>query len=225
MAGSVAVEEAVADARPLRGARVAALVAAAVVAYAAFFLAERALGRELPGAIKVGIPFLALPLAALWAWGERLELGRVDRTFLWSVAAYAPFAAWTFFLVRASPTYLPGLALEVATVPLALDWALRNFLHVGAIDFFTKRIVQREAALRWGAWPGFGVQVAAWSAGHVVEWTWLREMGGDVDAAVFLVSAGIVTGLAYLRWRNVAGLMVGHFLVNVALAAAALARA
>jgi hypothetical protein len=196
-----------------------ALVAAAVAGYAAL----QAVGGALPDSVKIGVPFLALPLALSRLWGRPWQLGALDRTFVLSAAVYAPFAAVAAWAAQGAAWFYAPLASTVAVAPLAGLWALDTFIHVGAVDYFTKSVVQLEAEPRFGRWNAFALQVGAWSAGHVVEWLWLRLLLGDAAAAAYLVSAGVVTGLAYMKWRNVLGLMVGHLCVNVAAAAAALA--
>lgn len=176
-----------------------------------------------PDSIAVGVPFLLVPALYL-AW-RRLPLGfgGLDRSFVGSAAAYAPFALWVAAAAPGSSPYFHALAVSIATLPLALWWCVDTFFHVGAVDYFTKQIVQREAEYLWGPKRAVLLQWAAWSAGHVVEWMWLRFLLGDIGAALFLVLSGLVTGLAYMRWKNVGGLMVGHFLVNVTAGAIAVA--
>ncbi len=191
--------------------------------YLALVLLARALGTEFPGSVAVGGPFLLVPALYL-AWRKHpLRLGGLGRPFLFSAAAYAPYAAWAALAAPSSEWFYRSLASTVTSWPLVVFWAADTFLHVGAVDYFTKRVVQFEAELRFGARNALALQTAAWSLGHVVEWLWLRLLLGDAGAAVFLVSAGLVTGLAYQRWKNAAGLMVGHFLVNVTAAAYAVA--
>lgn len=176
-----------------------------------------------PDSIHVGVPFLLVPVLYL-AW-RRLPpgFGNLDRPFVWSAAAYAPFALWVAAAAPGSSAYFSALAHSIATLPALLWWSVDTFFHVGAVDYFTKRIVQSEAEVVWGPKRALLIQWAAWSAGHVVEWMWLRFILGDAGAALFLVFSGLATGLAYMRWKNVGGLMVGHFLVNVTAAAVAVA--
>jgi len=198
-------------------AQVAVVVALALALYALLQFAFP----KAPESVKVGVPFLALPLAAIVLLRKAPDLGRLDRTLLFSAAAYAPFAAVAAAAAPSAAWFYAPLAATLGSLSAALWWAVDTFVHVGAVDFFTKRVVQREAEARWGAWKAVWVQLAVWSAGHVLEWTWLRLILGDVFAAAYLVAAGVVTGLAYLRWKNVGGLMFGHFLVNVSAAISA----
>jgi hypothetical protein len=175
----------------------------------------------LPEAVKVGVPFLLLPAAAILLLGKPLDLGRLDRTFAISAASYAPFAALAAAAAPGAAWYYAPLAASAAGASPAALWAASTFVHVGAVDFFSKRVVQSEAHARFGARAGVAVSVAVWSGVHIIEWQWLRFIFGEAGAAAYLVAAGIVTAYAYLAWRNVLGLMVGHTLVNVAALAAA----
>jgi len=205
-----------------RLARLVGLCVAAAAGYAGLRGAAMAAGTQLPDAVVVGVPFLAIPALAFWRWGEPADWGRLDRTFLLSAAVYAPFAAWVVAAVPGAPAkYFAGLPGAAFAFPGGAAWAVATFAHVGAVDYFTKRVVQHEAEALWGARRAQAVQLAAWSAGHIIEWLWLREVLGDLGAGVFLVGAGAATGWAYARWKCVLGLMVGHLLVNLAAAVAA----
>lgn len=209
------VAEAGASAVPGTARSLAARITASLLLYGALLAAEPAAGVTLPAFVKVAVPFLALPLAWAWWRGELRGLGRLDRAFAWSIAVYLPFGVWGVLATRGADDYLSALAGSVATPAAAAFWVVATFLHVGAVDYFTKRVVQHEAGLRWGALGGFLAGLAAWLVGHVPEWMWLRDMDGELGAALFILATGIATGLAYARWRNVWGLMVGHLVVNV----------
>lgn len=183
--------------------------------YGGLALAGSAFGVVLPGSVAVGVPFLLVPVLYLTWRGLPLRFGALGRPFVFSAASYAPFALWAALAAPASEGFYRALAATVTAWPLVAFWAADTFFHVGAQDYFTKRVVQFEAELRFGPLNALGLQLLAWSVGHVVEWLWLRLLFGDLGAAVFLVSAGLVTGLAYQRWKSASGLMVGHFLVNV----------
>jgi len=200
---------------------VVALAAVGGAIYAAFSAAILFLRWPVPDSIHVGVPFLFLPVVYLVRRRLPLAVGKVDRTFAWSASAYAPFALWVAAAAPGASAYFSALALSIATPLLLVGWAVDTFFHVGSVDYFTKRIVQLEVEKVWGPKRALLVQWAAWSAGHVVEWLWLRFLLGDAGAAAFLVLSGLVTGLAYMRWKNVGGLMLGHFLVNATAAAIA----
>jgi hypothetical protein len=117
--------------------------------------------------------------------------------------------------------YFAGLPATALVLPGGLLWAAATFLHVGAVDYFTKRVVQRESEVLWGSRRSQAIQFVAWAVGHIVEWFWLRDILGDAGAWTFLLAAGAVTGWAYARWRSVLGLMAGHLMVNVVAALSA----
>src|SRR5262245_6636726 len=178
-------------------------------------------GSQMPDSVRVGVPFLLIPFVVLWKVGEPFALGKLDRTLLWSAATYAPLTVWLALYIPSSPqTYAPG-ARAITGGAFAVLWVVDTFVHVGSVDYFTRRVVHRESEIMWGPGAGFAFGWLAWSLGHIVEWFWLRAALGDVGAAVFLVAAGAMTGLAYMRWKNVVGLMIGHCALNVALAVAA----
>jgi hypothetical protein len=210
--------------RATRLRRLVTLCVAGAAGYGLLAAARAWLGVPLPDAVVVGVPFLLVPAGALWWWGEPAQWGRLDRGFLLSVAAYAPFAAWVVLSIPAAPSkYFAPLASILPSLPAGPVWVVATFLHVGAVDYFTKRVVQLESETLWGPRPAQALQLTAWCAGHVVEWLWLREVLGDAGAAAFLVAAGAVTGWVYARWKCVAGLMAGHLMVNLAAAAGAIA--
>lgn len=210
--------------RPNRRAFDLALVTAAGAAlYGVLFLLKSYSGAAVPDSVHVAIPFLLLPFLFYRVRGQSPEWGAIDRSFAFSVAVYMPFAAWLLLAAPNAPQYFLPIAAAWSAAPSAVFWAADTFFHVGAVDYFTKRVVQHEAEPIFGPRAAQGIQLAAWSAGHVLEWTWLRFILGDIGAAAFLVMSGFGTGLAYRRWRNVIGLMVGHFLVNVFAGLAAVA--
>jgi len=189
--------------------------------YVAIGLAASAAAVAVPDSVRVGVPFLFLPILVLrWA-GQPWDLGGLNRTLAYSAAVYAPFAVWLALGIPTSPqTYAPGAAALTGGA-VVVWWSIDTFFHVGAVDYITKRVVQHESAALFGERRSLVFSVVAWSLGHVVEWLWLRAALGEIGAAAFLVLAGIATAMAYARWKNVLGLMIGHFLLNVAVAAAA----
>ena len=90
-------------------------------------------------------------------------------------------------------------------------WAFLTLIQVSSVDFFTKRIVQLAA------------QFAAWCGAHVVEYMWLKDLTGPAGAVLFLGITGALTGLLYLRTKNVLGMMAGHWFLNIAIAISAVA--
>jgi membrane protease YdiL (CAAX protease family) len=199
--------------------RLLAVLAASLVAY---MLLEAALGglwyghaAAVFGAFLV-VPALLLPLLMRSA----LAPGRPDVGLVMGVLAYAPFAVWTIGYVPSNAgTFRSYACLDAgaATLVARIVWVA---LNVAAVDFFCRRVVQRECASIWGAWAGFAVAYAAWMVGHVDELGWLPGIMGWPAALAYVVAAGAVTGLVYMRWDNVAGLMLGHAALNWAVIAA-----
>jgi len=151
---------------------------------------------------------------------DALALGRPDLGLAMGVLAYAPFAAWTIaYIPSGADTFRSYAFLDAGAATLAarIVWVA---LNVAAVDFFCRRVVQRECASMWGAWAGFAVAYAAWMVGHVDELGWLPGIMGWPAALAYVVAAGAVTGLVYMRWANVAGLMLGHAALNWAVIAA-----
>lgn len=168
--------------------------------------------------LAVALGFLVVPLAMLRLSGRRPELGGVDRGFLAGVGLYMLFLSPLLLLVPANPQYFRGYRME-ATAFLA--WALLTLLQVGSVDFFTKRIVQLESERAWGAGKGMALQFLTWAGAHVLEYGWLKDLAGPAGAALFLGLTGAATGLVYWRTKNVTGMMAGHWLLNLGMAAAA----
>jgi len=198
-------------------------VALGAALYVLIGAAAEAAAVSVPDSVQVGVPFLLAPMLVLWWSGEPWALGGLDRTLVYSAAVYGPFVLWLTLGIPTSPeTYAPGAAALLSGIGVAW-WLADTFFHVGAVDYITKRVVQAESAPLFGERNAIMLSIIAWSLGHIVEWLWLRSALGDIGAAAFLVAAGVATAFAYARWKNVLGLMVGHFLLNVAVAAVALA--
>ena len=210
--------------RLLRLGRLLVVLAASVVAYV---LLEVALGGRWYGhAAAVFGAFLVVP-ALLWMPLMRspLALGRIDLGLAMGVLAYAPFAVWTVaYIPSNADTFRSYAYLDAgaATLVARIVWVA---LNVAAVDFFCRRIVQGECASMWGAWAGFAVAYAAWMVGHADELSWLPDIMGWPAALAYVLAAGAVTGLVYMRWANVAGLMVGHAALNWVVIAATAALA
>jgi len=205
--------------RLLRTGRLLVLLAASAVAYV---LLEAALGGLWYGhAAAVFLAFLAVPaLLLLLLLRSPLALGRPDLGLAMGVLAYAPFAIWTMaYIPSNADTFRSYAYLDAGTATMVarIAWVA---LNVAAVDFFCRRVVQRECAAMWGARAGFAVAYAAWMVGHVDELAWLPGIMGWPAALAYVVAAGAVTGLVYMRRENVAGLMLGHAALNWAVIAA-----
>ena len=66
-------------------------------------------------------------------------------------------------------------------------------------------------------------QFLAWCGAHVIEYGWLKDIAGPAGAVLFLAVTGAVSGAVYWKTKNVLGMMAGHWILNLLLAAAALA--
>jgi hypothetical protein len=162
--------------------------------------------------------FFLVPLGILLATKRKPELGKFDRGFLAGLGLYMLFLVPLLFLIPLHPEFFGGYRMSPAA---AVRWAVLTFIQVSTVDFFTKRIVQLEVWRAWGEGWGLAAQFAAWSGAHVVEYMWLKDLAGPAGAILFLGITGALTGLLYLRTKNVLGMMTGHWVLNLLLAAAA----
>jgi len=206
----------------VRLSRLGRLLVVLAASLAAYVLLEVALGGHWYGhAAAVFGGFLVVPALLLpMLMRSALALGRLDRGLVMGVLAYAPFAVWTVAYVPSNADTFRSYAYldaGAATLIARIVWVA---LNVAAVDFFCRRVVQRECASMWGAWAGFAVAYAAWMVGHVDELGWLPGIMGWPAALAYVAVAGAVTGLVYMRWDNVAGLMLGHAALNWAVIAA-----
>ena len=168
--------------------------------------------------LAVFIGFLAVPFTVLLHTRRKPELGGVDRGFLAGIGMYLAFAAPLILLVPANPAYFKGY--NMAAWAFA-RWAFLTLIQVSSVDFFTKRIVQLEVERFWGPGRGILVQFAVWCGAHVIEYAWLKDITGPAGAVLFLGVTGAVSGVVYWRTKNTLGMMVGHWVLNLMLAAAA----
>jgi len=162
--------------------------------------------------------FFLTPLAILLATKRKPELGKFDRGFFEGLGLYMLFLVPLLFLIPLNKEFFWGYRMAPAT---AVIWAFYTFIQVSSVDFFTKRIVQLEVWQAWGKSWGLAAQFAAWSGAHVIEYMWLKDLAGPAGAILFLGTTGALTGLLYLRTKNVLGMMVGHWLLNLILAGVA----
>lgn len=168
--------------------------------------------------IAVFTGFFLVPLAILLYTKRKPRLGKLDFGFLQGILLYMLFAIPLLLLIPSHPQYFSVYRMEPAAAAL---WGLLTFIQVSSVDFFTKRVIQLEVWNALGAGWGMAAQFAVWSAGHVPEYLWLKDLAGPAGAVLFLGITGALTGLLYYRTRNVLGMMAGHWLLNVLLAAAA----
>jgi hypothetical protein len=204
------------------GRRTAIFVAACTLAGGAVYLA-----------LDIGIPFtpvkrghelavfcgfFLVPLALLLSTGRKPRLGKLDRGFLEGIGLYMLFLVPLLLLIPLHPDFFSAYKMAPEGV---IIWAPLTLIQVSTIDFFTKRIVQLEVWETWGASWGLAAQFAAWSGAHVIEYIWLRDIATPAGAIIFLGATGALTGLLYMRTKNVLGMMAGHWTLNLLLAVAA----
>lgn len=159
--------------------------------------------------------FTLVPLIALFSNPKsKIQDPKLNRAFTAGIALYLLFFLWLAVLIPRNPSFFREFAPEDAETAA---WLVRTWLQVTSVDFFTKALVQREAARLWGIRAGLALQFAAWMAGHIPEFHWLSPLAGPAFAVAFLAATGALTGLVYARWPNVAGQMAGHWWMNVML--------
>jgi len=168
--------------------------------------------------LAVFIGFLAVPLTVLLFNRRKPELGGLDRGFLAGIGMYLLFLLPLLALVPMDPDYFRGYHMAA---PAFAAWAFFTLIQVSSVDFFTKRIVQLEIERRWGPGKGMLAQFLAWSGAHIIEYGWLKDVAGPAGAILFLGITGAVSGVVFWKTKNVLGMMAGHWILNLLLAAAA----
>jgi len=158
------------------------------------------------------VAFLFIPVLLLTITGRKLELGNRDHGLLISIIGYQFFALWLISYYWVNPDYYKEY--EIFSGDHLLYLALVAF-YVPPVDFFTRRVVHLEIERGFGKKMGLIVGTVAWMVGHSWEVIWLSELTGVVSSFLFILVSGVVTGLLYLRYKNVLGLMVGHWMVNL----------
>jgi len=205
-----------------KGWRTAVFIAACTLSGGAVYVAlESGL---LPATLKVGHElavvggFFLVPLGILLATGRKPRLGRLDRGFFEGIGLYMLFLVPLLLLIPLYPDFFSAYMMVPAAV---VPWAILTLMQVSTVDFFTKRIVQLEVWEAWGKSWGLVAQFATWSGAHVIEYMWLKDIATPAGAVIFLGTTGALTGLLYIRTKNVLGMMVGHWMLNLILAASA----
>ena len=188
----------------------------AVVAWWALYTGgqQAGLDRLAAKAVASAVAFLAGPMVALRFTGRPLALGGCDRRFAAGVLLYLVIAAALLGFYPSNPDFF----VDLAGTP-RWRYLLKVAPVVMAVDFVTKRLVQRELARAWGDGAGEAAQALAWFCGHALELVWLRPLLGTAGSALFIAATGLATGRLYRRTGNVAGMMLGHWLVSVAMVA------
>lgn len=199
--------------------RLALVVASCASAYAVLWSVDMGLRGE--HSVDVALAFLVLPAAMLLAMREPPDLGALDRWLVQGVVVYLPFALWVVLYIPSHADFFRDWArLEEGGPSVALHATIVG-VNVAAVDYFCRRVVQLGASRAWGDRWGLALATAAWLVGHVPEALWLEDLMGLASGLSFIVLAGVATGLVYMRGRNVAGLMLGHALLNVVVIVAA----
>lgn len=163
------------------------------------------------------IAFMFIPLLLLKAAGRALELGRPDKGFIISMVVYQLFALWLVSFFWSNPDFFKEYELS--------SWEYARYLilvafYVPPVDFFVRRVFHLEAERAKGPLVGFAVGTLVWFVGHALELVWLSALMGDLMTFLFILSSGVVTGLLYMRYKNIAGLMAGHWLLNLVVSVA-----
>ncbi len=168
--------------------------------------------------LAVFIGFLAVPFTVLLHTRRKPKLGGLDRGFLAGIGMYLLFLLPLLALVPTNPDYFRNYRMPA---PAFAAWAFFTLIQVASVDFFTKRIVQLEVETSWGPGKGMLAQFLAWAGAHIIEYFWLKDIAGPAGAILFLGVTGAASGVVYWRTKNVLGMMAGHWILNILLAATA----
>jgi membrane protease YdiL (CAAX protease family) len=181
---------------------------------------KSALGEFTSSAVGMSVSFLAIPAICL-AFGipskRGPKLGKIDSKFAISLLLYQVFTLWLMVYIPRDPGFFSDFSLGSSE---HVQYIITVGFYVPPVDFFTRRFIQSEVTHTFGPWAGFWAGTIAWIVGHILELVWLSELMGPAGSATFIVVSGLVTGLLYMRYKNVLGLMTGHWLVNVILSLA-----
>lgn len=189
-----------------------AVLAPAAVAWWALYLLGQELGQDQLSAKAgaSGVAFIAWPVLMLHWTGRPLELGQLDRNFAWGLLLYGAITAVLL-------SFYPGnhdFFRELAGSP-RWSYLLKVAPVVMAVDLLTKRFIQREVARAHGDDVGEMAQAIVWFCGHAPELIWLQPLLGFWGTMLFMAGTGLATGRLYRRSGNVAGMMVGHWMVSL----------
>jgi hypothetical protein len=197
------------------------IAACVIIGLGVFFLLEPVPGVKAGTLHEVAVfaGFMLAPLALLLLTGRQLGLGGLDRFLPMGIGLYMLFFLPLAALVPFNRGFFEGYRMAPVT---AVAWALLTLIQVSSVDFFTKRIVQLEAERRWGPSIAMGAQFAAWCIGHFPEYFWLKDLTTPFGAVVFLGFTGATTGWFFYKTKNVLGMMLGHWLLNLLLAGTAI---
>ncbi len=171
-------------------------------------------------AIAVFIGFFVVPVIALLAAKQKKIFGELKGAF-WGLSAYDVFLIWILVYYFVYPERFAFLKFANLASAEFVFWNIFTAMNVMPVDYFSKRIVQQETEALFGAKVAFAAQVAVWCAGHIPEFLWLtREVHimGNIGAGVFIFVSGAATGLVYWKTKNVWGMMLGHWALNLGIA-------
>jgi membrane protease YdiL (CAAX protease family) len=181
---------------------------------------KQALGEFTSSAFAMTVSFLVIPAVCL-AFGipskRGPKLGHIDTKLAVSLLFYQIFTLWLMIYIPKDPGFFSDFSLGSSG---HIQYIITVGFYVPPVDFFTRRFIQSEVAHNFGPWAGFWAGTVAWMVGHIPEIVWLSELMGPAGSATFIVISGLVTGFLYMRYKNVLGLMTGHWLVNVILSMA-----
>jgi membrane protease YdiL (CAAX protease family) len=178
------------------------------------------IGEFTSSAVAMSVSFVAIPAVCL-ALGipskRGPKLGHLDINFVLSFLLYQIFTLWLLVYIPKNPGFFSDFQMGSKG---HLQYIITVGFYVPPVDFFTRRFIQSEVSHTFGPWAGFWAGTIAWMVGHIPEIIWLSELMGPAGSATFIVVSGLVTGFIYMRYKNVLGLMTGHWLVNVILSIA-----
>ena len=195
------------------------LIVISIISGGTYFVVSKLLSRVVDefaaSAFAMFISFFMIPsiFLALGIPSRRgHKLGKFDTKFLLCLLLYQVFTLWILaYLPRKHEFFMDFSIGSMGHI----SYIILVGLYVPPVDFFTRRVIQSEVSLSFGKWAGFSAGTAAWLVGHIPEIVWLSELMGPWGSAVFIIVSGLVTGLLFMRYKNVLGLMGGHWVLNI----------
>lgn len=107
--------------------------------------------------------------------------------------------------------------IPFSTFELAVNLFLVGIM-ASLTDFWTRGFILLQVSKRYGSHWGLICQNAAWFIIHFYEIQLLNYYIGWFSAIVLTLVLGILGDFIALRTRNLFGLMIGHFLLNLQIA-------
>ena len=161
---------------------------------------------------RVFTSFLMVPLFMLYLLdGEIFPIYTGRDSFTIGIGIYLCFVPLIFLLFPHSDFITSRSQEDIMFLSLMVS------INVIPVDFFTKRVVQHEISIKYGAYTAILVSIGIWIIGHYIEIMWLTSIGGPVAALIFIISTGIATAIIYEVTKDVSGQMAGHILINIVL--------